>query len=189
MKDLITEQQLLSRIAGDDREAFEIIYDRYWDELYEAAGRRLHNTAQAEDIVQEIFVRLWERRADLQVKDLTAYLHTAVRYKVYNYISRDAVAGSFYEPFNIITTAGADAVIIEKELLHLAAAYITALPAKRRRIFNLYFNDDLSTGEIADRLNISQKTVQNQIGLAMNGLRASLLPVLLFILFLFGLPR
>lgn len=182
-----TDQELLLLMAEDDREAFEIIYRRYWSELYDAAYRRLKNTSQAEDIVQNIFIDLWLRRAACHIQHLPAYLHTAVRYNIYNFIARDAVNDSFYEPFEAVAAypAGGDAWVIEKELLSLVNAYLAALPKKRHLIFTLYFNENLSTEEIAKQLKISRKTVQNQLNTAMNGLRASLLPLLLLFLLLF----
>jgi RNA polymerase sigma-70 factor (ECF subfamily) len=191
MKSTFTEGQLLSMIAQDDRDAFEMIYHQYWDALYTAALRRLRNAAQAQDIVQEIFISLWERRTELQINNLSAYLQTAVRYRVYNYIARDAVPEVFYEPFEAIAVhpVSADTMIIEKELLELADAYIAALPKKRQRIFNLYFEENLTTREIASRLSISQKTVQNQLGIAMNGLRTHILPIVIFFIVLSGIFR
>lgn len=189
MENSFTDQQLLSLMAENDREAFEIIYHRYWHLLYDAAFRRLKNRQQSEDIVQEIFVRLWERRSELKVGDLSAYLHTAVRYKIYNYISRNVVSETFYEPFEIISVCptGADARILEKELYQLLDAYINTLPKKRQRIFTLYLNENLSTREIATRLNISQKTVQNQLGLAINGLKTRMLPAIISLIVLISL--
>jgi RNA polymerase sigma-70 factor (ECF subfamily) len=189
MENSFTEQQLLSMMADNDRKAFEIIYRRYWNDLYNAAYRRLKNAEQVEDIVQDIFIRFWERRATLQIENLSAYLHTAVRYKVYNYISRDAVTDAFYEPFEAIAVypVSADAMIIEKELLQLTEDYFATLPKKRQRIFSLYFNEELSTREIAARLNISQKTVQNQLCTTMNGLRAHILPVIIFFVLLLSI--
>lgn len=186
MKDTFTEQQLLFLLAESDKEAFSIIYRKYWNELYCEAYKRLRNKEQAEDIVEEIFINLWERRANSQIENLSAYLHTVVRYKVYNYVTRSKVSEAFYDPFEtlIATSTSADAAIIGKELEQLVYAYIATLPQKRKRIFNLYFDENLSTREISTRLNISQKTVQNQLGTAINGLRAHLLPVLICLIFL-----
>lgn len=174
MTNIFNEEYLLTRMAEhDDKSAFEVIYKNYWNDLYMAAYRRLKNREQAEDIVQEIFVRFWENRAKLHVEDLSAYLHTAVRYRIYNYISRDALTETFYEPFETIAAFpfNADYRILEEELLNLMNDYIAALSRKRRLVFNLYFNEQLSTGEIATQLRISRKTVQNHLGTVMKGLR------------------
>lgn len=178
MKDALQDEQLLQLMRDGDREAFKIIYQRYWHSLYQAAYRRLANHDQAEDIAQEIFVKLWERRRHLNIIHLRAYLHTAVRYRVYDFVVQDTAADAFYQPFEeVLLAAGqVDTDLIEKELWQLAEAYIAAMPRKRRQIFELYFNRNLPTHEIAARLNVSRKTVQNQLGNAVNGLRARVLP-------------
>ncbi|WP_315816158.1 sigma-70 family RNA polymerase sigma factor [Paraflavitalea speifideaquila] len=73
------------------------------------------------------------------------------------------------------TALGADNAVVEKELQDLATAWLNTLPPKRKEIFLLYFRENLSTKEIAERLNISQKTVQNQIGTSSKALRKKLL--------------
>lgn len=156
--------------------------------MYDAAWKRLKNNQQAEDIVQEIFITLWTRRAELSIEQLPAYLHTAVRFRVLNYIERDLATSSVYGPLEAITAAeqGADSVLLEKELHELLAAYIASLPEKRRAIFILHLKENLSTREIADRLHISQKTVQNQLGTAVKGLHTKLAPVLIGLALLQG---
>ncbi|BAV04541.1 RNA polymerase ECF-type sigma factor [Filimonas lacunae] len=161
--------------------AFEILYRRLWVEMYDTAYQRLKNDAQAEDIVQDVFTSLWTRRASLNIDNVTGYLHTAVRFKVFNYVQRGA-AHSFLEPFqSLASPANADDKLLEKELSALLAAYEAALPDKRRKIFQLYFHERLSTREIADMLDISQKTVQNQLGTTLQDLRAGVLPLLILL--------
>lgn len=172
--------QLLSLLAAEDKTAFELIYTRYWKQLYNTAFQRLKCAVQAEEIVQEIFIKIWTRRKELDIHNLAGYLNTAVRLSVYNYVERDLASRHFYEPFETITiadTSGADSILQEKELKRLFEAYIDALPRKRREIFLLHINDNLSTKEIAQRLGISQKTVQNQIGTTMQGLRSQALTI------------
>lgn len=187
MKKNFTEKQLLLLMAEGDKESFSVIYRNYWHELYCEAYKRLGNKEQSEDIVEEIFISLWERRINLQIENLSAYLYTAVRYRVYNYVARNRITDKFYEPFEtLVSPSGADAIMIGKELEQLARIYIDALPKKRKKIFALYFDENLSTREIAEQLNISQKTVQNQLGTAMNGLRACILPMVLCLICLFS---
>lgn len=175
-----TDQVLLALLVRNDRNAFTVLYRRYWPTLYEAAWKRLKNAQQAEDIVQEIFITLWTRRAALKIDNLPAYLHTAVRFRVLNYVERDLANAAFYEPFEAITASvsNADDLLIEKELTSLVNTYIESLPEKRRAIFILHLKERLSTKEIADRLQVSQKTVQNQLGTALKGLHTRLAPVL-----------
>lgn len=181
-----TDQQLLSLVVEGDDHAFKEIYTRYWTGLYDTAYKRLKNSKQSQDIVQDVFIGLWERREDWQIQDLAAYLHTAVRYRVYNYVSRNLASEAFFEPFDAVVaySAGADEMLIEKELFQLATAYIATLPKKRKQIFMLYTQENMSTSEIAQKLHISRKTVQNQLGTAIAGVKTHLLPVLLLLYYL-----
>ncbi len=178
-----SDGELLTLLAQDNRDAFELLYRRYWLQLFDAAYQRLKNTQQAEDIVQDIFITIWTRRAVLKIANLPGYLHAAVRFRVLNYVARDAAAPAFYEPFEAIISGSqaADGNLLEKELIGLLHAYIKTLPKKRRQIFLLHLRENLSTKEIAGRLNISQKTVQNQLGTALHGLRTHVLPTLFFL--------
>jgi RNA polymerase sigma-70 factor (family 1) len=178
------DNELLVLLAQDNRNAFELLYRRYWLELYDAAYQRLKNNQQAEDIVQDIFVNLWIRRDLVKIENLRAYLHAAVRFRVLNYVQRDLASEAFYEPFEAIASyqSGADGILLEKEMMQLVLLYADTLPEKRRQIFLMRLNENLSTREIADQLRISQKTVQNQLGTAIHGLRAHISPLLIFFL-------
>jgi RNA polymerase sigma-70 factor (ECF subfamily) len=186
---IYTDNELLDLLSQDNRNAFELLYKRYWPTLYDAAHQRLKNNQQAEDIVQDIFINLWTRRAHLKIDNLPAYLCTAVRFRVFNYVHRDLAAEAFYEPFEAMAAhhAGADGQLLEKEMMQLVEAYAKSLPEKRRRIFLMHLTGNLSTREIADQLRVSQKTVQNQLGTALHGLRTHIIPALLFFFSLLGL--
>ena len=164
---------LLGQLQNEDRKAFELLYRKYWLQCYNAAYKRLKNREIAEDIVQNIFTRLWINRKSQSIDNLESYLLTAVRYGVLDQVSR----GVAYEPF----FENLETALIEKqlpsdqfaakELMHLIYAYAETLPSKRKEVFHLYLKDKFSTQEIADVLKISQKTVQNQIRNALIGLR------------------
>lgn len=121
-----TDQELCHLLKQGDRQAFDAIYVRYWESLYLSANRLIRLPAQAEDIIQDIFVNLWLKRAEYSILDLHAYLLTAVRFRVLNYIRRDKVKESFYIPFNRMQEAsfGADELVREKELLQLILSFV-----------------------------------------------------------------
>jgi len=180
MDETYTDAELLALMREDRQDAFELLYLRYWLSLYDAAYQRLKNIEQSEDIVQEIFLKFWARRHEVNIENLPVYLHMAVRYSVYNLVSRGVASKTFYQPLETVTSlaTAADAKVIEMELHSLIFSYINTLPKKRRLIFTLHFEENLSTKEIASRLNISQKTVQNQLGAVVHGLRTKLTALL-----------
>ncbi|TDW97472.1 RNA polymerase sigma factor [Dinghuibacter silviterrae] len=182
--DVYDEQALLDRLRQGDMDAFDVIYRRYVRELYLAAYKRLDNKELVEDLVQDVFFRLWNRRDQLHIDNLGAYLHTAVRYEILNHITRHKAPAAFYAPFEAIL-ADADTPenrLIAKELLELVYKYAETLPEKRKQVFLLHIKDKLSVNEIAEELNITTKTVHNHLGTAINGLRTHLAPAILLLL-------
>ncbi|HEY9559312.1 MAG TPA: sigma-70 family RNA polymerase sigma factor [Anseongella sp.] len=170
------DPELIRLLQNGDERAFVAVYRRYWPVLFDSAWRRLKDRGMAEDVVQEIFVDLWTRRASLSVSRLGPYLQAAVRYKTLNYLARGKGSRELFEPMEqlLALTPAADAKLMERELSELVQLFIRALPGKRRKIFELYYTEDLSTLEIADRLQVSRKTVQNQLRTAVIALKAHL---------------
>jgi RNA polymerase sigma-70 factor (ECF subfamily) len=179
-----TDEQLLEDIRHGDQSAFDELYRRHWISLYDAAFKRLDNRQQAEDIVQEIFIRIWIRRQELAINNVAAYLHTAVRYKVLSYFSRNKDASNFYEPFEatLTETDTPEQCLIAKELLELVYDFAETLSDRKKQIFLLHIKNKLSTKEIAEVLGITQKSVQNQLGPTLQGLRKGLIPLIIAIM-------
>ncbi|MEI9944263.1 MAG: sigma-70 family RNA polymerase sigma factor [Chitinophagaceae bacterium] len=162
------EEELLRLLLQDDRQAFEELYRRYWEPLFNTAYKRLRSTEQSKDVIQDVFTDLWVRRHTSEINNLSAYLHTAVRYQVFKIIAKGKAAASFFELFESIASFSfsADNKVAEEELAAVAQAWLESLPGKRKEIVVLHLVQNLTTKEIADRLHISQKTVQNQLGSA-----------------------
>ena len=177
----ILDSVLVQQLSQEDRKAFEIIYSKYWRPMLDAAWKGLHDKQAAEDLVQGVFLDLWHRRKQLQVNNLECYLKTAVRYKVLNHVVRTKHTLEFFESFHEIFQEKhtPESVLLAKNLMELVHAYATTLPAKRREIFMLHVQSRLTSREIAENLGLSQKTVQNQLGISLQGLRTRLAPFLL----------
>lgn len=174
--DLLSDLELIALIRQDDCNSFAKIYERHWQDLFNTAYKRNRNREQCRDIVQNVFTDLWNRRKTLIIVDLPAFLHTAIRFQVFKLIKQQPEQATLLELFDDIITSPvhSDDTILEKEVLALVGIWIEALPAKRRKIFLLHYMEDLSTKEIASYLNISQKTVQNQLNTASHNLRIRL---------------
>lgn len=181
---LLPDNELVILLRSGDRQSFSEIYSRYWQKLYNTAYKRLRDKEYCKDIVQAVFADLWKRRAEVLIKDLPAYLHTAVRFQVLKHISNKPSPGEFLDEFGelISSSVNTDDALMEKEILALIKLWVDALPAKRRAIFLMYVNEELSTREIAGRLGIAQKTVQNQLNTAMTAIRARLAQMLILLI-------
>lgn len=174
----MSDKALLSLLSAGDDKAFAEIYNRYWSVLYLYACKFSGHNDQAEDIVQEVFVALWNKSGELELQtSLAAYLYTSVRYKIFDLIDHEKVKAKYLASFGAYLNAEktiADSAILEKELLTEIESAIQLLPAKMRQVFELSRKNGLSQKEIAVQLNISDKTVKKQVSNAMRILRLKL---------------
>ncbi|HEY4290473.1 MAG TPA: sigma-70 family RNA polymerase sigma factor [Puia sp.] len=170
----------------NSKSAFNQLFEKYWEAAYSSAYRRLKDADQAKDIVQDIFTHIWLHRATDQIHNFPAYLNTAIRNKVIKIATRQKTTHPFFNPLeNLSEKAGnADQSLLWKEFYTAYETWLKSLPPQRQIIFRLRFHDDLPTKDIASRLGLSRKTVQNQLGKAIEKLRGSLagLWVLFFVI-------
>ena len=167
-----SDQQLLEAIASGSEPAFNELFRRYWQELYELAWKSLKDDMLAREAVHDVLVEIWQRKGGKPIDNPIAYLKTSVRNRVINAI-RNHKNKDFFALFEDIASSPylADSPVLEKNLGELVFAWIEALPRKRKAIFVRHFFRQLSTREIASELDINQKTVQNQVGRTLEYLR------------------
>ncbi|WP_413666667.1 RNA polymerase sigma-70 factor [Mucilaginibacter sp. Mucisp86] len=172
---LLSDDRLIALIQENDIVAFERIYNKYWSKLYLSAYNILRDRQVSEDITQEVLVNLWMKRANLQLTSLNAYLYTAVRYQVFNIIRSGKVKADLFNRLEeLFSKNGGEEILSEKEINRLLEQGVAELPEKCRQIFIMSRREHLSTKEIAERLEISPKTVENQLTIALNRLRKTL---------------
>jgi RNA polymerase sigma-70 factor (family 1) len=171
-----TDQELMSLLKDGDEYAFTEIYTRYWDFLYQSCYAILKDSASCDDIVQEIFVWLWTNREKHLTDSFKPYLYSAVKYKVANLIRHGKVREAFFARAvaNYRETAAEENGLELKELKEIIAQFTEGLPERAQMIFHLSRNEFLSNKEIAERLGISEKTVENQMNINLKKLKISL---------------
>lgn len=183
----LLDNELIDLLKSGDQTAYTQIYDRYQGLLFVYACKITKDEDEAEDIVQEVFFYLWDKRRTILFKtSLPAYLYSAVRYKYFNLLDHKKVRANYADSLQEFIEKGdvqADHVIREKELTRLIEKEISLLPPKMREIFELSRKAHLSHKEIAEKLNLSEKTVKNQINNALKELRVKL-GLFTFLLFL-----
>ncbi|WP_316734555.1 RNA polymerase sigma factor [Pedobacter aquatilis] len=175
---------LFDLLRQGDEVAFGKIYKLHWVELYNAAYKRLPEKEKCQDIIQNVFADLWNRKAELDLQNPLAYLHTAVRFQVLKQFHKSNKHNLFNLTFEqkLISPLQTDGDLLEKEVRVLIELFIKALPEKRRKIFLLHYFEGLSTAKISVELNVSQKTVQNQLTTATHALRFKLTHMFLILL-------
>lgn len=180
------EASLLQQIEEGSKEAFNILYEKYWEKAYSEAYRSLKDHDQAKDIIQEIFTHLWLHRDTLHIDNLPAYLHIAIRNRVIKLAARQKHTHPFFKPLENMAEerSKADSDLLWREFFHSYEALLKTLPPKRQLIFRLRFQEDFSTRDIARQLGLSRKTVQNQLNKALEKLRISLSHLFILLIFL-----
>jgi RNA polymerase sigma-70 factor (family 1) len=190
---LDSDEDLLHRMVDDDQAAFTCLYRRHWEALFVSTVRVIGNREDAEDIIQEVFASLWNRRKALNLTGrLAGYLQVSVKYKAINYIDRNITRRHYLETLSRVADAGTAAspevLLRVKEVQQLIQTVIESMPPKMREVFQLSRREHLSHKEIATRLGISEETVKKHIQHAMQLLRSALgkapasIPALLFYL-------
>ncbi|TZF81110.1 sigma-70 family RNA polymerase sigma factor [Pedobacter sp. BS3] len=185
------DEELLSGLSAGNQVAFTTIYRKYWPELYNVAYKRVKNRELSQDIVQNVFTSLWDRRQHAKIRNLPAYLHTSVKFQVLKQSIHHAGSPVLLEELeNIITSPfNTDDPIRYKEITELVQAWINILPEKRREIFLLHYREELSTLQIAEVLKVSRKTVQNQLNTATQTLKLRVVQSLSILIFLYFILR
>lgn len=176
--DSAEDSVLLAHLNEGSKPAFDVIYNKYWKLVFQAALKRLSDQEKAQDVAQDVFVQLWVRSSKSTIENLPAYLLVSARNGVFKLLEKEArliivpeeSSSKIESPFD-----RADNGIIQKEFLEAFEKLIDALPAQQRIIFKMRFDEDLNSQQIADILNISPKTVRNQLGKTLSSLRKSIL--------------
>lgn len=169
-----SDQELLSLLKEDSDTAFTQIYYQYWKLLFAIAASKLENTADAEEIVQEIFTDLWRRRHDIRIEQsLKAYLAAAVKFQVYSHMARkhQEMKKQARSPTPDILATSPEDLLHRKELQEQLYDITQQLPEKCRLVYQLSREAGLSNKEIAATLSISEKTVENQMTKALKRLK------------------
>lgn len=184
-----SDDRLLELLKQGEEAAFTVIYNRYSLLIYGFACRICKNEAVAEDISQDVFISLWEKRYSLSIqKNVSAYLYGAVRYRFFDFIDKQKIRADYLLSFKDYIEDGHDAIddyVNEKDLQTLVEATIAKLPEKMKQVYVLSRKQNLSSSEISDLLHISEKTVKNQLTNALNILRKRLKEVFFFLFILF----
>jgi len=185
-----SDQELLSLLDGEEGLWLKYTYEQYWKQLYLSAFSITRDAAASEDIVQEVMLQLWVRKNELNIDSLKSYLFTAVRYKVLTYIKSARNQKVFLEPGELEQLAGMEALndqLQVNEIEELLQRGISSLPERCQQVFVLSRKEFLSNSEIAERMGISIKTVENQMTIALRQLRVffvDYLPVFYILLFI-----
>jgi RNA polymerase sigma-70 factor (family 1) len=184
-----SDQELIRLLKQDDEGAFTELYNRYWERLLFIAGIKLRNLAIAEELVQDIFLDLWNRREHLEISgELSHYLATSMKYKVINAQAKQKRALDYARNAGStqdLTGENNYHRLHFEELRRQLALLVADLPEKCRITYQLSRDQGLPAKEIARQLRVSEKAVEANLSRALRALRTGLshLQILFFFLF------
>lgn len=172
-----TNMLLLKEFKKGNQKAYKKLFEMYWESMYTNAKSIVMDENIAKDIVQDIWLNLWQKRAHSEIKNFEGYIFKSVRYGCYKYLRDNKfntvqiqaieslefkVAPEVENQHNLVSTQ----LVIERSLLDL--------PPRCRQIFKLSRMEAASNDEIASRLGISKRSVENQMSIAIKSIRQNL---------------
>lgn len=180
---------LFQNIVKGQRQAFDALFRRYYQPLCRFANFFIDDADDAEEAVQMAFITLWENKAGITIsRSLKAYLYQMVRNNALMLLRKTTTRKQYEQQFLEIQEADLppDKSLSDEEINNFVLKGLSVLPEKCRMIFTLSRYDGLTYDEIAEYLEISPKTVENQMGIAFQKLREFLLPVWKKVLVILG---
>lgn len=169
------DRELVKRLKESDIAAFEMLYDKYSAKVYNFVRTTLYNPLLAEDITQNVFLKLWEKRMFLdEQKSLASYIYTIAKHFVWKQTEKLVLHNRYMNTTAMNSTELDESGTQELDALFLTdyiKSIVVKLPPSRREIFILSRIEGLSNKEIATRMGISEKTVETQIRRATHFIR------------------
>lgn len=182
-----SDSELAALLRAGDNAAFLQIYDRYNILLLNYAFRKIQDKQEAQDIVQEVFINLWEKRESFILKTyLSGFLYKSILNKVLNIWKHNKIVREYAQLHNLnidVDTIETDFLIREKEISAMIEKEIAAMPPRMREVYELKYKQYLSTKTISNQLGISENTVSNHLKAASAHLKDRL-GILIFIIYI-----
>ncbi|WP_158281286.1 RNA polymerase sigma factor [Dyadobacter jejuensis] len=174
---LLSDELLVKLIRVDDSGAFNEIYNRYWKTLFIAAQQKIASDEIVEEVLQNVFLKIWEKRATQEIENLGAYLYTATKYQIMDHYRAQFQSDKYQNLLLSQKESFEDATEQAVHLTEISGIFervLSALPEKTSRIFHLSRLEFKSTKEIAQLMAIPERTVEYHITLSLKQLRKSL---------------
>lgn len=176
---LLSDRQLLEECSRDNLKAFNILFDRYFNKLFKYALSYVNDECFAEEAMMDLMMWLWDKRHTLEVQgEFKHYIFRAAKNATIKAIRKKAIGTASIESIEnhiCFTSNTADYAILVSELEQNYQNKLNLLSHKRKIVFQMSREEELSHAEIANNLNISINTVKNHLKFSLNHFRKSLL--------------
>jgi RNA polymerase sigma-70 factor (family 1) len=172
---LHNERELLQMISQGDEQAFATVFDHYRNRIYGVALKLTHSTTVSEEIVEDVFLKIWTRRVTLnEIESFSAYLFTIARnetYKILKQIAKNYKIVLLSENNESLIHNNTEDYLIDKEFTSLLQKAIDRLPHQQKQVYKLMKEEDLKRGEVAELLQLQPETVKFHLAQAMKNIR------------------
>jgi RNA polymerase sigma-70 factor (family 1) len=170
-----TDAKLTYLIKTGVKEAFQELFERYAPRIYQFSLSYLKNEQDAEELVQDVFLKIWEKRESLdKSKNIKAFIFKVAVNTIYDFIRRKNIESAYKEFASVNFESQPDSTwhqVIFDEMIDNLDILVKQMPAERQKIFRLSREDGLTNDEIASKLNLSKRTVENQLYRAITFLK------------------
>jgi RNA polymerase sigma-70 factor (family 1) len=172
---LHNERELLQMVSQGDEQAFATVFDHYRNRIYGVALKLTHSTTVSEEIVEDVFLKIWTRRVTLnEIENFSAYLFTIARnetYKILKQIAKNYKIVLLSENNESLIHNNTEDYLIDKEFTSLLQKAIDRLPHQQKQVYKLMKEEDLKRGEVAELLQLQPETVKFHLAQAMKNIR------------------
>jgi RNA polymerase sigma-70 factor (ECF subfamily) len=172
-----SNEELLDLLKGDYEYAYNELYNRHWYSVYTIALQKLHRKDIAEEIAQDFFLSIWNKRHKLNIRNFKAYLTSSIRNQVIDYIRKNLHEAKYLDQLKHFVPPihfGANEEVYYNELNDAMHTSLAKLPEKTREVYVLNRFEKLTAKEIAVRLNLSEKTIEYHLSRSNHFLRYDL---------------
>jgi RNA polymerase sigma-70 factor (family 1) len=174
--DLNKERELLQLTSIGDEMAFSKLFDFYRNRIYGIALKLTHSTTVAEEIVEDVFLKIWIRRAQLkEIQNFKAYIFTIARndtYKILKQIAKNYATVVLTEDNGYAAGENVEHYLLDKEYTSLLQKAVDKLPKQQKQVYQLIKEEQLKRHEVAEILHIQPETVKFHLAQAMKSIRA-----------------
>lgn len=171
----MNDTDTMKKLAIGDEDVFHHLFDRYYSKVYYFILNLVKSIDDSEDLAQDVFIKIWTNRAAFkEVKNFEAYLYVLTRNSVFTYFQSKYTRYSFESTDSLLIEQIADESpyedLIAKDLQLLIDMKVDAMPPQRKKVYQLSRQFGMSSEEIALKLGITKKTVENHLNLALKEL-------------------